>query len=177
MDRATAVMICFALAGVFVSGWQLFSVFRQSQITAKRQIVIKGQLLKENEDMPWETDQDITGRGAIPVGELWIKNINTVIPGDKGFRFHNDRLLYMMKKGDTITFGREPDSQIRVSPIEMTISRKHFSISYQDNGWMIKDLGSTNGTFVNGKRIPSNKVVLADAGDVIKAGGIEMEVI
>jgi hypothetical protein len=34
-----------------------------------------------------------------------------------------------------------------------TVSRAHALVSYGDDRWSLRDLGSTNGTFVNGRRI------------------------
>lgn len=51
------------------------------------------------------------------------------------------------------------------------VSRKHISIDRHDAGFMLRDLGSTNGTYVNGKRI--TEVVLAD-GDVVVMADFEL---
>jgi hypothetical protein len=34
-----------------------------------------------------------------------------------------------------------------------TVSRAHAVVSYRDGTWSLRDLGSTNGTYVNGRRI------------------------
>jgi hypothetical protein len=47
------------------------------------------------------------------------------------------------------------------------MSARHFTIFYDDRGWHIRDLGSTNGTFVNGTRVA--EAALRD-GDRIEAG-------
>ena len=47
------------------------------------------------------------------------------------------------------------------------MSARHFAIFYDDRGWQIRDLGSTNGTFVNGARVADS--TLTD-GDRIAAG-------
>ena len=40
---------------------------------------------------------------------------------------------------------------------------------------MITDLGSSNGTFLNGKRIPANARIAASIGDRIQLGALEHE--
>jgi hypothetical protein len=48
------------------------------------------------------------------------------------------------------------------------ISRKHSRLSFQGGKYVLEDLGSTNGTFVNGQRL-SGPVVLKP-GDVVSLG-------
>jgi hypothetical protein len=63
----------------------------------------------------------------------------------------------------TVTIGREPANDIALTDPE--ISRRHARIMYQAGRYVVEDLGSTNGTFVNGRRI-SEPVVLKP-GDVV----------
>ncbi len=64
---------------------------------------------------------------------------------------------------DVITLGREPSSTIPIGEIQ--VSRQHARITRRGGQWVIEDLGSTNGTFVNGMRL-SGPHPLAN-GDVI----------
>ena len=57
---------------------------------------------------------------------------------------------------------------------DIEISRQHARIARQGDGWVIEDLGSTNGTFVNGDQI-AQPVQLTD-GDSIEVGGSTMTV-
>ena len=50
-------------------------------------------------------------------------------------------------------------------------SRRHFKIVAETGCWFVEDLGSTNGTLVNGQ--PAMKQRLAD-GDVIRAGSTRL---
>jgi pSer/pThr/pTyr-binding forkhead associated (FHA) protein len=66
---------------------------------------------------------------------------------------------------DEVTVGR--DSENTVSIPDGTISRRHCAFSRDPAGWRVRDLGSSNGTFVNDVQVHSH--VLAD-GDHVTAG-------
>ncbi len=62
--------------------------------------------------------------------------------------------------------GRDP--ACAVSVIDPEVSRKHARLAWQGEDFTLEDLGSTNGTFVNGKRI--NAPHLLRAGDTVAFG-------
>lgn len=62
---------------------------------------------------------------------------------------------YNLTDGDYIV-GRRSDCQIFVP--DMRVSRQHARIHRGNNEWMVEDLGSNNGTYVNGERIQSTKL-------------------
>lgn len=68
-----------------------------------------------------------------------------------------------------IGLGRHPLSDVRFDvERDLDVSSRHAAIVRKTEGFIIQDLGSRNGTFVNGKRI-SGDTLLAD-GDVIGFG-------
>ncbi len=66
----------------------------------------------------------------------------------------------------TQTIGRAPGNEIHIA--EPTISKQHARLTVQSNGVFVQDLGSANGTFVNGQRI-TNATPLK-AGDTLQIG-------
>lgn len=61
--------------------------------------------------------------------------------------------LHELKEGETI-LGRAPEVDIAIN--DNRISRQHVAIQVQPGGTTLTDLGSTNGTFVNGRRVQNH---------------------
>jgi ABC-type multidrug transport system ATPase subunit/pSer/pThr/pTyr-binding forkhead associated (FHA) protein len=74
--------------------------------------------------------------------------------------------VFQLTKGQ-ITVGRDENVDI---VIQMpAVSRRQAQITWRDNRYWIEDLGSANGTFINGNRLLYNAVALTD-GDFIQFG-------
>ena len=73
-----------------------------------------------------------------------------------------------LHSGETLV-GREEGLPLSLAG-ESTVSRRHASIQFDGGVARVKDLGSTNGTFVNGNRL-QNEVVL-QIGDVVQFGSV-----
>jgi hypothetical protein len=67
----------------------------------------------------------------------------------------------------TVTrLGRHPDSEISLDDI--TVSRRHAEVARTPQGYMVRDAGSLNGTYVNGERI--DEPVVLQQGDELQVG-------
>lgn len=66
----------------------------------------------------------------------------------------------------TCVLGRDPGADFVLD--DELASRRHAQIVGRAGAWVLEDLGSTNGTLVNGRR--TTRVALAD-GDSIQIGG------
>jgi len=69
-------------------------------------------------------------------------------------------------EGDVLTIGREAGNQIIINDAE--VSRKHTQFVLQGGKYVVTDLGSTNGTFVNGQRVTGQHVL--QPGEIISLG-------
>ncbi|MCB1629298.1 MAG: FHA domain-containing protein, partial [Xanthomonadales bacterium] len=64
--------------------------------------------------------------------------------------------------------GQATDCDVRL--IDPTVSRRHARISRAGDDWLFEDLGSTNGSFVDGQRIEQARVAVGQPlrlGDVL----------
>jgi len=69
-------------------------------------------------------------------------------------------------EGTDITIGRDANQTISINDAE--ISRKHAKMTLRGSAYVIQDLGSTNGTFVNGNRISGIQVL--NPNDIVSFG-------
>jgi pSer/pThr/pTyr-binding forkhead associated (FHA) protein len=71
-----------------------------------------------------------------------------------------------------LTIGRGKENHIFID--DVLVSRLHAKIQKINDTYFIKDLGSTNGTFVNEKLVPAEKYVKLEKNDVIRVGRTEI---
>jgi serine/threonine protein kinase len=68
--------------------------------------------------------------------------------------------------GDHLIIGRSPDCQITIE--DMNVSRRHAELLLASQGYRIQDLGSKNGTFLNGKQVTGG--ISLSPGDEVMLG-------
>ena len=66
---------------------------------------------------------------------------------------------------DVITAGRHPRCDIFLDDI--TVSRRHAEVRYQEGGFWVHDVGSLNGTYLNRQRIDNAAL---SSGDEVQVG-------
>jgi S1-C subfamily serine protease len=71
--------------------------------------------------------------------------------------------------GNFMSLGRHPTCDVRFDPErDLDVSSRHAVLFLKEGRWHLRDLGSTNGTYVNGARITGERA-LAD-GDILRFG-------
>ena len=74
--------------------------------------------------------------------------------------------------GHGAVLGRAPDVDVLVD--DVYVSDEHAEVMPDDGGWSVRDLGSTNGTYLNGAKV-TRPTPLA-AGDQLRLGKTNVEV-
>ena len=72
----------------------------------------------------------------------------------------------------SLTIGRDPVSDVILNDPE--VSRQHARFTQTDTGYQVQDLGSTNGTFVNGERLESEPVDLKPGSTISMGSGVTL---
>ena len=109
---------------------------------------------------PDAVDDDLTvGIDDLPEGAATL--VVTRGPG-AGSRFVLDK--------DVVQAGRHPDSNIFLD--DVTVSRRHAELARGAGGWIVRDVGSLNGTYVNRQRI-EDEAALSN-GDELQIGRFKL---
>ncbi len=80
----------------------------------------------------------------------------------------NARSKFVLE-ADVTRAGRHPDSDIFLDDI--TVSRRHAEIHRTANGYIVRDVGSLNGTYLNRERIEEAKL---NNGDELQIGKFKL---
>ncbi|HUQ80699.1 MAG TPA: adenylate/guanylate cyclase domain-containing protein [Gemmatimonadaceae bacterium] len=79
--------------------------------------------------------------------------------------------VFELRRGSSLTVGRALTSDVPL--LDPTVSRRHASLVADESGIELNDLGSSNGTFLNGERVEHARVA---AGDVLMFGKLSFNV-
>src|SRR5580658_1877122 len=80
-------------------------------------------------------------------------------------RFEQNILKEVVLEQDTLTIGRLPDNMLQID--NLAVSGHHAKIYWDQDHYVVEDLGSLNGTYVNNQRV--GKATLK-SGDQVTIG-------
>ncbi|PJF31252.1 MAG: hypothetical protein CUN51_05140 [Candidatus Thermofonsia Clade 1 bacterium] len=92
----------------------------------------------------------------------------------------SERLIF--EEGTSVVLGRIDLNSSDVARFDLTrfgghergVSREHCVISYHNGHFFVTDLNSSNGTYVNRKRLQPNEACLLNDGDELTLGNLSM---
>jgi diguanylate cyclase (GGDEF)-like protein len=105
------------------------------------------------------------GGGGTPVDEANLILISHPEDRQLGRRFR-------VPSGSTVNIGRTRSCDLAFSEV-MSLSRKHACLRYDHEGVSIEDLGSTNGSFVNDRRVQGR--IFLSSGDRLQLGALHFK--
>jgi DNA-binding CsgD family transcriptional regulator len=79
----------------------------------------------------------------------------------------------MPTRGELIRIGRAADNDVVLSS-EPTVSRYHAEVAFGDDGWLIRDMGSHNGTYINGERLGEAASEPFGTTDIVTLGAVTL---
>jgi len=123
---------------------------------------IPGQEPREDKPAPEKVSEQIVSSSVSNTVTPPVINRMVGINHEVTFELHSDKGKY--------TFGRKAGEFTVFFNSIRFISREHAEITFDNNHkyWSIVDLGSSNGTFVNGKKLDPDTAVKVSIGDVIQ---------
>ncbi len=108
--------------------------------------------------------------GLIPTGFDEDEKTKTAIAAPLEYSvkvFKGERLLQELAlEGTSWDFGRDQDCHYTIK--SKKTSRKHFTVLNNRSKFFVKDLGSSNGTFLNKQQLPVNQEIELKSGDYIE---------
>src|SRR5205085_10961723 len=83
--------------------------------------------------------------------------------------------VYRLRSGSRVTIGRAPDNDIVID--DPTVSSAHAELQDEGGHWVVSDLGSTNGTYVNYSGADADRRVAVNAlkdGSTVRFGEVSL---
>jgi ABC-type multidrug transport system ATPase subunit len=121
------------------------------------------------------TSQKVTASDTITFSKQYTfdwKQLEELVKADQPVKTEGaGRVHTKIKEREVISIGRSSDNDLVINNIK--VSRKHAKLEKTGNDWFIQDLGSSNGTFLNGEKVKKAKVTTKD---VLTIGGIPLNI-
>lgn len=119
---------------------------------------------------------------AAPAAQPITEGIEPVVPGDatptesprRAFRLVGDGVALDVPGEGEYVLGRDAACDLPIT--DATVSRRHATLSVREGALLVRDEGSTNGTYVNGVRLEANTEHPLQPGDNLQVGFVKLRV-
>ena len=150
--------LAIGIAAAVAVGSGFFFRMRRRQIVTAEQIAFTSQ---DQDDETPELEAPPMTEELAPDAPANAGGAQVVVSGD-GFA---ERAVALST--GAVTIGRDPGCEVALPDDSRSVSREHARIVQEEGRYIIEDLGSTNGTIVNGERV--DRAAL-EPGDEIEIG-------
>lgn len=113
----------------------------------------------------WGSMSSVDSGNGVAVSERERARLVMVGPGATGILSGTEMAL-----GASATLGRAAPNTVPLP--DSTVSARHARLAYRQGKWWVEDLGSANGTYVNGKRVDGP--VAVDDGDELDVAQVRL---
>lgn len=164
------IVYVIALAAAAGLGYYVYQIARKHPKWVEERLKTFGVTVQDSQPSPDPV--------AVPDAEPPVKPAPSKIilddpgPASSGPRLVGPSGLHELPEGESLV-GREAGLPLSF-PAESSVSRRHASIKRSGSQLTVQDLGSTNGTFVNGRRIDSETILRP--GDDVQFGAVKFRV-
>lgn len=117
------------------------------------------------------------GEWSVPVSGVDVNVAETRLPNSAVTELRplgGDALCFALKvaEGTTVRVGRAADNEIVVS--DMTVSRLHARLEFNQGAWTVTPLSETKKTTVAGKAAGTGRAIALQSGQVVELGGVKV---
>lgn len=126
-------------------------------------ISMNGRLIEKN------VDTKLTGNDLFSIGKYEFK-VTTNGSQSSGNRTDDQQVkspkhsfIEHLKQKGSLTIGRDTSNNLVID--DPAVSRRHARLHYENNAYWVEDLGSLNGTYINGSRV-SSKTRLSEQDEI-----------
>ena len=114
-------------------------------------------------------------RGSLSATDLTLPTISLKIDRGREIAVKLDKAIHMGRLDPISNMFPEIDLT-EDGGFEKGVSRRHARILRRENDVFLEDLGSTNGTFINGEKISPFHTEMIIDGDSVRLGNLQIEV-
>ncbi|RMG26587.1 MAG: FHA domain-containing protein [Armatimonadetes bacterium] len=133
---------------------------------------IGGTDLQQPEDGPTATGEPFSAQPSVAPITEGVAPVGAAEKAVEGWSLSGEGVTFSIEPEREYTVGRDPECDLALS--DATVSRKHAALRARTDGLFVEDVGSTNGTFVNGRPIEGE--VRLQEGDQLQFGKFALRV-
>jgi len=105
---------------------------------------------------PPAVQQSIAAAPPVLPQEAVVDPHATFILSDEALQLELDDVHHTFQPGQRVVVGRDADCNVRSE--DRLVSGKHCAFEHDGSSWTIEDLGSTRGTFIDGRRVKKREI-------------------